>query len=360
MHTDRKKRFAALFLALLFLPLFSLSAKADEPEAEEESMAFMDTAELDELLKPMLEHYGATEKNFGLIFTYTGTGETYMINPDAAMYGASLYKLPLCMLYAEKVGLGEMDYNTLVQYQPLSLLMEQTLVYSKNDTAASLYFSTNAPYDEYLLNSYTDLTPEELPEWFKDFYFSPRFIHQTLMTLYNDPDRFPGIIDYMKQASPNYFFRKNLEGQYEVAQKYGEFEGVLHTAGIIYTPTPIILVVMCDRMPYQLEAIEELGEFFAEYSLTMDERREAMEDKKAAEEQARQEAEALAAEQAAEEKAAAEAAAELEAQLRAKEDAHAALMLQIRNTAVLVVVAGLTAFVSLLLLKKLKSSEKET
>lgn len=357
MHTGKRIKCLSLLLALLLIPILSLPARADA-EAQEEGESLVDSAELDELLAPMLERYGATETNFGLVFTYTGTGETYMIHPDVEMYGASIYKLPLCMLYAEKVGLGEMTYDTLVKYQPLSTLMEQTLVYSKNDSAASLYFSTNAPYDDYLLNSYTDLTPEELPQWFKDFYFTPRFVHQTLMTLYNAPERFPGMIDFMKKASPDYFFRKNLEGKYEVAQKYGEFEGVLHTAGIIYTPTPIVLVVMCDRMPAQLEAIEELASFFADYSLTLDQRQAEREAAKEAEEQALRKAEEEAAQKEAEEKAAAEAAAELETQLRQQEEDHAELMLQIRHTGLLIAAAALAAVICLFVLKKLKRAEK--
>ena len=64
---------------------------------------------------------------------------------------------------------------------------------------------------------------------------------------------------------------------------------MLHNAGIIYTPTPILLVVMCDHMPGQLDALDELAEFFADYSLELD-KRQAQREAEKQEESARAEA----------------------------------------------------------------------
>ena len=72
---------------------------------EEDAEGLLDEEELSSLLPPYLEKYGATEENFSLAFTYTGTGESYYLNGDKAFYGASLYKVPLCMIFAETAAL---------------------------------------------------------------------------------------------------------------------------------------------------------------------------------------------------------------------------------------------------------------
>ena len=239
---------------------------------EEDAEGLLDEEELSSLLAPYLEKYGATEENFSLAFTYTGTGESYYLNGDKAFYAASLYKVPLCMIFAEKVSRGELSYDSPVRYRPLGELVRRTLEYSDNDTAGTLYLASGAAHEPYALAAYSGMEPEELPKLFRHFYFTSRFMLATLQTLYDEPDRFPRIVEHLKKACPEHYFRASLENRYEVAQKNGQYEGVLHNAGIIYTPTPILLVVMCDHMPGQLDALDELAEFFADYSLELDKR----------------------------------------------------------------------------------------
>ena len=165
----------------------------------------------------------------------------------------------------------------------------RTLEYSDNDMAGTLYLASGAAHEPYALAAYSGMEPEELPKLFRHFYFTSRFMLATLQTLYDEPDRFPGIVEHLKKACPKRYFRASLENRYEVAQKNGQYEGVLHNAGIIYTPTPILLVIMCDHMPGQLDALDELAEFFADYSLELD-KRQAQREAEKQEEAARAEA----------------------------------------------------------------------
>jgi len=144
---------------------------------------------------------------------------------------------------------------------------------------------------------------EELPEmYFSSNAFSVRLMMGVLRELWSNTETYPNIIECMKAANPGEYFRLTMDGQYEVAQKYGGGDGYLHTAGIIYTPTPILLVVMTYRVTNAEYAIANLAQLLADYSLTLDERRDAVLAERAAE------AERLAAEQAEQERLAAEQA----------------------------------------------------
>lgn len=114
---------------------------------------------------------------------------------------------------------GELSYDSPVRYRPLGELVMRTLEYSNNDTAGTLYLASGAAYEPYALAAYSDMEPEELPKLFRRFYFTSRFMLATLQTLYDEPDRFPEIVEHLKKACPEHYFRASLEGRYEVAQK---------------------------------------------------------------------------------------------------------------------------------------------
>ncbi|MBQ2895944.1 MAG: serine hydrolase, partial [Oscillospiraceae bacterium] len=284
--------------------------------------------ELDALMAPFIEKYGLTERNFGLGFLYTGSNESYYINGDSAKYAASVFKVPLCMLVAEKVSSGELQQEDTFAELAISTIEERCIIASNNTIAYSVY-SALQPDTPELLTKYSGVEAESLPTEYRRQYYTPRMIVNTLHTLYEDPERFPNIIECMLQAQPNNYFRQTLEGRWDVAQKYGQYASVLNNAGIIYTPTPIILVVMTDRLHGNMELIGELAEVFSEYALTLDERAAEREEAQLAQEEAarraedearraaeteRQRLEAEKAAQAEAERLAAEAAARAEAE----------------------------------------------
>ena len=128
------------------------------------------------------------------------------------------------------------------------------------------------------------------------------------------------MLDFLKQATPEQFFRYRLEGQYEIAQKFGDYGEFRHVSGIIYTEHPIIVTYMTKSVRAHGAFSADLAVRLVEYAKLLDERLDAHEEelrlaREAEEERARQEAEAAAA---AEE--AARAAEEAEA-VRAAEEA---------------------------------------
>ena len=131
-------------------------------------------------------------------------------------------------------------------------------------------------------------------------YFSPRYMTQVMETLYNDPDRFPKVLDNLLEAEQGHYFRLLDEMHpYDVAQKYGSYldnenSHWNHTSGIIYTENPFILTVMTKNVGGAEQLIGELAVRFKDYALSLDKELAAYR-----EEQAQLEAERLAAEEAA-------------------------------------------------------------
>jgi len=331
--------FILISVTLLTLPCLA----ADSVDA-----AVLDTAELDELMAPIIEKYELNDKNFGLAFLYTGTNETYFINGDHFMYAASMYKVPLCMVLAEKVSIGELRQDDTIRSVPISRIEEACIISSDNNLAGLIY-GRMRPHADELMAKYSGMSVEEMPPEFHNFFFSPRFMLNTLQTLYEEPERFPNIIECMLQAQPEHYFRQTLEGQYNVAQKYGQYGGNLNTGGIIYTPTPVILVVMTNRVDENMELIGVMAKLFADYSLTLDERiRLREEERLVAIEAERLAAEKEAAEQA---RAAAEEAARAEAQ-RLNEEAQQFAARQ--RTQTVLIIGGAILFFALFLFLFLK------
>jgi len=246
---------------------------------------------------------------------------------------------------AEKVSSGELTQDSIFSDVPVRIIEERCLIASNNGFAANIYDALGDEADE-LMVSYSGIDYASIPETGYKHNYSPRLMLNTLQTLYEDPERFPNILECMLQAQPGNYFRKSLEGRYDVAQKYGQYSGSLNNAGIIYTPTPVILVVMTNHLNSGMNLIADLAELFAEYSLTLDERiRVREEERLAAEEAERQrmaaeeaERERIAAEEAAakaeKERQAAEEAARVEA-ARLDEEARLAALKQRTQTAVI-------------------------
>ena len=331
------RKWIAFFLSLVMMMALSSAAFAAEvsaPEAEE-SYGIIDGDELKKMFDDFVAQYGLDTRNrsFSVGFCYLRTGDMWFYNDGKWYYSASLYKVPVSMLLAEREVAGEITADTVFEniYSTGSLdtLERKAIVNSNNDAGHALVEWMGGSYNGKCADQLIKFT--DLPEsyFIKDFYdysyYSVNFYTQVLKTLYENQQNYPRIIDYMKQAQPGAYLRTSLEGIYEVAQKYGAFEEVKanptknnnHAAGIIYTPNPIIVTVMTINVENYNNRIGDVAKMLSDYALTLDAKYDSyIAEKERAE---REEAERLAREE--EERLAREAA---EAQAAAAAEASAA------------------------------------
>lgn len=325
-------------------------------ETAEPEMTIFDPDELQSMADSFIQKYsgyGVKADNISFAYTYLATGETWFYNPDTWYYSASMYKVPLMMILAEKEANGELTQESDVKGLTLAYAEESILVYSNNDYAHLMlnYLGTDKEARE-MYKQFSSLPDDYYDPDFIDYsYFTVRFMNDVMTTLYNAPERFPHIIDCLKRAQPTDYFHLYIDPELEVAQKYGSYKEFNNTSGIIYTPNPVILTVMTSDLARAELVIGEAARMFVDYTYTLDGKLNSYKEEKArAEEEAKQKAAEEAAAQAeeearlakeAEEKAAAEEAArqaELAAQQAAEE--RAALMEKIKAAAIVLCVAA--------------------
>ena len=90
-----------------------------------------------------------------------------------------------------------------------------------------------------------------------------------LRTLYNNPERFPYVIDTMKEAEPENYFRRD-ERRFMIAHKYGfnneEYHSYVADSGIVYTTEPFLLVVFTDNTPQAYDVLAQYAVLMCDYT----------------------------------------------------------------------------------------------
>lgn len=292
----------------------------------------MDTAEdarftgktWEQVIEDFLLSYNIDPDSVAIGYRNTVTGEEGYWNGDTYMVAGSMYKVALNMYWAEKVYLGEMDWDELISggaYKPdlpYETVQYMSIVESDNDYSSAL-FERIGTYREYRAEvaPFYGVDPFKVSEkYYENNFSTPRQMIYCLDLLYSQPERYPNVLDYMLQAAPGSYFRYK-ETRYAIAQKYGFLmDGMTTVAdccGIVYTDDPFLLVMFTENVDQGLERLGDLCVLMCDYTQyhtawRLREEEEAA--RLAAEEEAR-----LAAEEEA------RLAAEEEARLAAEEEA---------------------------------------
>ncbi len=252
-----KKSLILLLMLSLLLPLAPRAA-AEEAGPGDERFA---GKTWEEIVDAFLDEHGANPAKVACGWCNTVTGEERYHNGDQYMVSGSMYKVPMNMIFAEKVHNGEISWDTFVGGYRYEYALHATIVDSNNDVARGMweYLGGYQPY-RHILAPYMGEDPDTVDEKFYENNFStPRQMIYALKLLQTESERFPRVIDEMLKAEPNKYF-KVREHTYDIAHKYGYYtEGAhlyLNDCAIIYTEEPIALVIFTDTVvePYKLLA----------------------------------------------------------------------------------------------------------
>ncbi len=296
-------------------------ADAQLPAAEDSGI--IDAAALQQWMDNFAQEHNLKQDymRFSVGFWYSGTGDSWYYDADQWMYSASLYKVPVSMLMAEKEAAGELTLESVVNGTTLEYLESTALVYSNNDSGHSMVSWLGGTYAgkcSDMTIKFTDLPDSYFDQDFYDVsYYTARYMTQVMRTLYQGGDaKFPHVLDYLKQAQPDDYYNRNaaLKGSYTIAQKFGAYEegngnNNNHCAAVIYTPNPIVVTVMTRNVGDYQNIIAEVGGHLAEYALELDQKLESWKQEQEAQAAAERAAAELAAAQQAAENGTAEARA---------------------------------------------------
>lgn len=227
---------------------------------------------LDEIMEDFMASHSMDESNCAIGWCDFTTGETWYFGEDTYMVAGSIYKLPLNMAICDRLAAGELEPTDLTRGYQIQVAAELSIVYSDNEAAQALRYALSDDRDAYrnILAAYSGIPPEELPDtYYSENQMSPRFLLNTLRHLYEHSEDYQDLLENLKRAHPGRYFQ-SAQTDYDIAHKYGSFEGALNDCGIIYTPRPFALVVLCKGAAAKEANLGELCALMTDYALYLD------------------------------------------------------------------------------------------
>lgn len=187
----------------------------------------------------------------------------YSMNEKDEFIAASIYKLPLAMLYYDKVNNGEYTLDSTFTYSgymhedagvissnygigsqiPLSDLLDDLIEYSDNDAGHILYENLGG-WKEYkeAMTKYTDSISENY--YTEDNVSTANTMNDVVTYLYEHKEDYKDLIENMEKAEPGEYLDRDT--QLSMPQKYGMYDSALNSVGFVECNTSYSIVVLID------------------------------------------------------------------------------------------------------------------
>ena len=185
----------------------------------------------------------------------------YSMNEKDEFIAASIYKLPLAMLYYDKVNEGEYTLDSTFTYSgymhedagvissdygigsqvPLSDLLNDLIIYSDNDAGHILYENLGG-WKEYkeAMTKYTDSISENY--YTMDNVSTANTMNDVVTYLYEHKEDYKDLIENMEKAEPGEYLDRDT--QLSMPQKYGMYDSALNSVGFVECNTSYSIVVL--------------------------------------------------------------------------------------------------------------------
>lgn len=185
----------------------------------------------------------------------------YSMNEKDEFIAASIYKLPLAMLYYDKVNEGEYTLDSTFTYSgymhedagvissdygigsqvPLSDLLNDLIIYSDNDAGHILYENLGG-WKEYkeAMTKYTDSISENY--YTMDNVTTANTMNDVVTYLYDHKEDYKVLIKNMEKAEPGEYLDRDT--QLSMPQKYGMYDSALNSVGFVECNTSYSIVVL--------------------------------------------------------------------------------------------------------------------
>lgn len=201
------------------------------------------------------------------------TGEEHYINGDEYKTAASMYKLPLNMYFTDLIQSGQFDWDSYYPNVTYEYVRDASLIYSDNDWSMFLWSSSViGGYSKFreLTAPYMGVDLNDVPDnYYSDNIYTARQFINCLKLLYNEQDRFPGIIETMQQTEQERFFMLR-EPRFKIAHKYGYISenghSFMNDCGLAFTSQPIALVMFTDNVDNAEELLTAYCTAVCEYT----------------------------------------------------------------------------------------------
>ena len=257
------------------------NADSSNEESQTETQEVPTTPTEDEEIKTLIAEIktanNLTADNFAFFYYNPQTQKYYFDNQDKYFKGASTVKVPVAMIYYDKIKNGELTEESTLQYTsddyeagggttaskykvgnyiPISFLLEQSIINSDNTAVNILIDGIGYRKCRELMAQYSD------EEFIADFYTSnltkASFGFDIINHLYQNQKNYQELIGYMKQSSFGEYLKKYIT-EYDVAHKYGSYAGNVHDYGIVFADSPYLIGVYTQNVPNADELIANIS-----------------------------------------------------------------------------------------------------
>lgn len=244
------------------------------PSAKGNAQALQEA--LNEEMDKIMEEYAIDEDSTGIAIHSLDGSISWTLNEDELYTGASLYKLPLAMIWYDRL---EKDPSLLKKpllyradmyedvsviasryaagsYIDLEELLEQVILTSDN-TAGHILFEHLGGWEKF-----KSIMKERWPNHTEDKDFvsmdnlmSPGVMVDVLLEIAASPERYEELIEDMENAQPANYLNRFLDRP--IAQKYGAYGSQVNGAGLdLEASCPYVLCVMTD----DIQAVKFVGD----------------------------------------------------------------------------------------------------
>lgn len=239
----------------------SIEATVDQ-HADQKAVSVPSALTLRERIDAYLYEQAIDSDALAIYIHVFDSGEEYRLNSERDFVAASLYKLPLAMLYYDRQRQGEVSLqdgyrylpihdegfgNIAAQYEhntdiPLGVLLHEMIASSDNTAGHILYENLNGWLGYRQLSARYINTTIEPSFYTYDNITTAHYMSDTLRYLYEHASFYTDLIKDLYDAMPGQYL--NLYLPMISAQKYGWYGDYVHAAGIVFDGRPYSIVVL--------------------------------------------------------------------------------------------------------------------
>lgn len=222
--------------------------------------------QLDTLVSDLCETYAIDEETTGIVIETLDGRVSYSMNPDEEYLAASLYKLPLAVMWTDKQSdegakadkalrydayMYEENSVVASRYAPGSLipveeLLDQVILTSDN-TAGHVLFEHLGGWEDYKA-----LAKKRWPDHAQgrdfvsmDNVVTAGFMNDVLHEIAENSEKYANVMQNMRLAQPEHYL--NYKTDRPICQKYGAYGAQVNGAGLnLEAEYPYVITIMTD------------------------------------------------------------------------------------------------------------------
>lgn len=250
-----------------------------------EEIEFTEDLQIKNEISKVIEQNNLNQNNFSFFYYNIDTNTKYFYNQDKWFTAASTIKVPLAMLYYDKFEEGILTKDDTIKYTsdcyeagngstaatykvnqnvPISFLLKQSIVNSDNTAINILIKGVEGFSYRKQITKYTN--QEVTDEFFKSNITSASYAFDVIKYLFDNKEKYSELIEYMKISSEGQYLKKYVQ-DFDVAHKYGSYNGYIHDYGIVFGKNTYFIGVFTKNVSGASELIAEISKNILDITL---------------------------------------------------------------------------------------------